>query len=348
MTNEYQWVEKYRPQSWDEVVGFQPEVKKIQANLLKGPMKFQNTLLSGPAGTGKTTIARLIANTLLGQYRAIDYMELNASEERGIDAIRTKILRWANTEALGGGVKVVLLDEADEITTQAQQALRGIIEQHPKTKFILTCNNEKKISAPLKSRCAHYKLIKPDRESILSRLESIVFQENLIVTSPKDTLRALISECYPDIRMMVQTLQMMSAETPITKESIKSLKFKLLESTISKCFNAVMDGNTTNAITHMKELLSDSSFNFRGVIRYFMYVFIQLRRLYLVPVLAYYDRQITGGADMEIQMIAMMIDLINLRLKHKNDPTYEPEWEDWKKIRTDSSQTLEEDWLDER
>lgn len=324
-----QWVEKYRPATFEEVVGFPTVVKSIRSQLAKGKSNFPNLLLSGPAGIGKTSLARLIAQELLGEFYSVDYMELNASKDRGIDVIRDVIAKWTEFGSLGAGIKVMLLDECDEITSAAQQALRGVIEKHPYVKFILTCNEPKKVTLPIKSRCVQLKFDKPDREQVLSRLETIVASENIAITSPKDTLRKLITDCYPDIRTTIQSLQHLANDQPITKEKIIGLEMKLLQSTTSSLFSAVMDCSESGVLKHSKELVDSSGFSMIGTIRYFSYVLISMKKTYLIPILAYYDREMIKGASDEIQLLSMCLDLINARLRKKGQSS-DVNWDNWR------------------
>jgi len=149
--------EKYRPKNWDELVG-QDEIIKSIREALKNPIGIPHFLFVGPAGVGKTTTAYLIAREL-----KVPIIEFNASDERGIDTIRTKIKQLASIR----GKRIILLDEADNMTADAQQALRRIMERTMGTIFILVGNTEYKIIDPIKSRCAIYRFKKLSDKDVL-------------------------------------------------------------------------------------------------------------------------------------------------------------------------------------
>ena len=164
------FVEKYRPQSVDSYVGNQ-EFKDI-VSLYIAENDIQNLLLYGPAGTGKTSAAKLIVNKI-----ECDYIYINASDERGIDTIREKVVGFASTMSFKP-LKVVILDEADYLTIQSQAALRNVMEQYSRnTRFILTCNYVEKIIDPIQSRCQVVNIIPPSKIDIALHLVSILEEE---------------------------------------------------------------------------------------------------------------------------------------------------------------------------
>ena len=163
-------VEKYRPASLDDFVGNKSFKDTIQKYLDQNDI--QNLLLYGPAGTGKTSLAKLIINTL-----DCDKLYINASDERGIDTVRDKISSFA---AMGSfkPLKVVVLDEADFITIQAQASLRNIIEQYSRsTRFILTCNYIERVIDPLQSRCHTIKILPPSKAEVAAHLDGVLKKE---------------------------------------------------------------------------------------------------------------------------------------------------------------------------
>jgi len=193
------WVEKYRSQNLDSYVGNETIKKSIQQYL--GQNDIQNFIFYGPAGTGKTTLAKLIVNNL-----DCDYLYINASDERGIETIRDKVQGFASVASFKS-IKVIILDEADFLTIQAQASLRNIIETFSRTtRFILTCNYVERIIDPLQSRCQVLKIVPPSKQEIAYHIVDILKKEE--VEMGLDDLKTVINQFYPDIRKMLNTLQM--------------------------------------------------------------------------------------------------------------------------------------------
>ena len=209
------FVEKYRPQSVDSYVGNQ-EFKDI-VSLYIAENDIQNLLLYGPAGTGKTSAAKLIVNKI-----ECDYIYINASDERGIDTIREKVVGFASTMSFKP-LKVVILDEADYLTIQSQAALRNVMEQYSRnTRFILTCNYVEKIIDPIQSRCQVVNIIPPSKKDIALHLVSILEEEK--IEYEKESLKDVVNTYYPDLRKMLNTIQMFSkkGKLDLTKSTVVS------------------------------------------------------------------------------------------------------------------------------
>ncbi len=204
MTDEFLWVEKYRPKTIEDCV-LPSEIKKTFFDL-KG--EIPNMILSGTAGTGKTTVARALCEQV-----GADWIIINGSEESGIDVLRTKIKNFASTVSLGGGNKVVILDEADYLNPQSTQpALRGFIEEfHKNCRFILTCNFKNRIIQPLHSRCTVIDFRIPSKERprlasvFMARLMTILTEEGIKFNT--DVLQELVIKYFPDFRRTINELQ---------------------------------------------------------------------------------------------------------------------------------------------
>ena len=192
------FVEKYRSKTLDEYVGNE-QLKQIVAQYIE-KNDLQNLLLYGTPGTGKTTLAKLI----VGNFNC-DYLYINASDERGIDTIRDKVQGFASSASFKP-IKIIILDEADFLTIQAQASLRNIIETYSRTtRFILTCNYLERIIDPLQSRCQVLKITPPSKKEVAKHISTILDQENIeyIVAD----LVLVVNKHYPDVRKILNTCQ---------------------------------------------------------------------------------------------------------------------------------------------
>ena len=194
------YVERFRPTELKYYVGNENIKDTIQKYLDQGDI--QNFIFYGPAGTGKTTLAKIIVKNL-----DCDYLYINASDENGIDTIREKVKGFASA-ASWKGIKVVILDEADFITVQGQAALRNVIETFSRsTRFILTCNFIERIIDPLQSRCHTLKIVPPTKKDVYNHLTWIL-ADQLNLSYEPENIKNLIVKYYPDMRKMLNVLQM--------------------------------------------------------------------------------------------------------------------------------------------
>ena len=205
MSEEFLWVEKYRPHKIEDCVLPDRIKKAFQEYVTKG--EIPNLLLSGPAGCGKTTAAMAMCDEI-----GCNYLFINSSEERGIDVLRTKVVGYASTVSLTGGRKVIILDEADGLTPDAQDALRGVIEKFAgNCSFIFTCNFKAKIKDAIHSRCSVVDFaLKPSEKPTMAskmfkRLNEILKTEG--VEYDKQVLVKIVEKYFPDYRRLLNELQ---------------------------------------------------------------------------------------------------------------------------------------------
>ena len=203
------WVEKYRPQTLEDLC-VSDENKSIIKSFTN---EIPNLLLTGNAGCGKTTLARIIVLDIL----KCDYLYINASDENGVDTIRSKITGFVQTKSFDGGIKVVVLDEADGLSNAAQGILRNLMESYANNaRFILTGNHKHKISAPLQSRCQSLYL-KPTLSQALKRCLSILKTENITTSSEqKQQLASLVKSHFPDLRKCINEMQKVCIDSVLT------------------------------------------------------------------------------------------------------------------------------------
>jgi len=240
------WVEKYRPQNLDTYIGNDFIKDKVKVYLESGDVP--HLLLHGQAGTGKTTLAKLIVNNI-----DCDFLYVNASDENSVDAVRDKIKNFASTAGFRP-FKIIILDEADFLTPNAQAALRNIMETFSKhCRFILTCNFVERIIDPIQSRCQTFQVVPPDRKQVAQHLCSVLDQESVLYKL--EDVAILVNAGYPDIRRVINAgqRQSISGKLVIDKQSevLNDYKVKLLE-----ILKSNKDKKTS--FTEIRQLLADS------------------------------------------------------------------------------------------
>ena len=239
-------VEKYRPSKLENYVGNENIKKSISKYLEQNDI--QNLIFYGPAGTGKTTLAKLIIKNL-----DCDHIYINASDERGIETIRDKVSSFASVASFKP-LKVVILDEADFLTIQAQASLRNIIETFSRTtRFIMTCNFVERIIDPLQSRCQVLKIVPPTKKDVAKHLNWILQQE-VIMHNVKD-LVPLVNQYYPDLRKCINTIQLS------TQDNALQLDKSILVSSnyIDKVITELSKGNKVSSFNTIRQIIADAN-----------------------------------------------------------------------------------------
>lgn len=308
------WVEKYRPQTLSEVVN-QTEIIGSLESLIKDPTDMPHLLFSGSAGVGKTTTALCIARQILGEYSKDYTLELNASDERGIGMVREKVKKFSRYAGMADvPFKIIILDEADEMTSDAQTALRRIIEDTARyCRFILIANNISKIIDPIQSRCATFKFTSIPEEDVISHLESIAKKEK--IKADKKGLKAIYDYSEGDLRHAINLLQATASLGAISEEHVKASAGLSKTTDVDEILKIALTGKITEAREKMIELIKVYGMSESDFLKYLNSAVFKSKHEKLsdiLEVIAKYDYRILVGANPEIQLSALLAELGNI------------------------------------
>lgn len=266
--NTIPWIEKYRPDTLDDVICHDNVIRTLKTFIVDKTLP--HLLLHGPPGTGKTSTILSCARELYGNLFDLMVIEINASEERGIEVVRTRINQFVNTKNIccssSDMFKLVILDEADAMTADAQAILRKTIEKNIKNvRFCLVCNYIKKINIALQSRCVIFRFSSLDDESIRNKLSSIIKIENINITQKGIT--AIINRSYGDMRKALNILQ-----------AVSILPKKIIEKDVNRCvcypsnddslkiFNSLINDNFKKSQEIINELVAENGYSLGDII----------------------------------------------------------------------------------
>ena len=317
LTNEesVMWVEKYRPRTLDEVVGLNDVVKSLKA-FMKKPQTMPHLMLAGIPGTGKTTIALCIAHELYGQNWKSFTLELNASDERGIDTVRDRIKDFSRYSRSGFGdipFALVILDECDQMTGPAQTALRRIMETSSRTsRFILICNQSSKIIEPIQSRCAIFRFSRLDRQAMKEHLICIAKKEK--VNLLPEAAEQIVDYAEGDLRHAINALQTASAykEGIVDEKTVALVIGEASPMQVQKMIRKALYGDFIEARKTMYEIMGSFGFSGSEIIRQIQREIFKMSDLTpeqkadLSNVIGEYDYRLTQGANSDIQLSALL------------------------------------------
>src|SRR5579863_920421 len=305
MTESSMWVEKYRPMKLSSIIN-QKEIVGSLKSLLKNISEMPHLMFSGSAGVGKTTTAICLAREILGDSWKEYTLELNASDERGINMVRDRVKKFARFSGLDTKIpfKLVILDEADEMTSDAQTALRRIIEDTAgHCRFIMIANNISKIIEPLQSRCAVFKFTRISEEDVVSHLEEICKKEKIKYN--ENGLKTLYLYSEGDMRHSINMLQATASVGIINEENVKSSAGLAKTSDVSVILKLALDGKLSEARSKMIELIKVYGMSESDFLKYLNEECYRIKTPHLSEILeaiAKYDYRLIIGANPEIQL----------------------------------------------
>ena len=297
------WVEKYRPTSLDTYIGNEHLKSKVSVYLESGDLP--HLLLYGKAGTGKTTLAKLLVNNI-----ECDYMYINASDENSVDTVRTKVRGFASTMGFKD-YKIIILDECDYITPNAQAALRNLMETFSKhCRFILTCNFVERIIDPIQSRCQSFQVIPPSKKEVAIHMTNILKEEE--VASKMDDIAGLVNAGYPDIRRVINSCQRQVVDglLVVDKQSLVESDYKI------KLLEIIKKESKKDAFKSIRKLLADSQVTDFAELYKLMYDEVDSygtgHIAECILIIAKYQLSDGQVVDKEINAMAMIIELLGV------------------------------------
>jgi len=309
------WVEKYRPKTLDEVVGQDHIVERLKAYVKQKSMP--HLLFSGPPGVGKTACAISLARETFGENWSSNFVELNASDERGINVVREKIKNFARTAPIGAGFRIIFLDEADALTPDAQSALRRTMEMYTRTcRFILSCNYSSKIIEPIQSRCAIYRFKPISDDAIEKRLSYIAKCEKITITP--DGMRAIVYVASGDMRRAVNVLQAAAMLTKkIDVETIYDVASFVRPEKMEELVKTALAGDFLSARKILDSFMLEDGLAGDDILLQLHRVLTQIElperlRIELMDRVGEADFRLTEGANERIQLEALLASFVSL------------------------------------
>lgn len=323
------WVEKYRPRTLKEVVGQEEVIQRLMSYAQQ--KNIPHLLFAGPPGTGKTASAIALVRDIFGDEWRNNFIEMNASDERGIDVVRHKIKEFARTSPINAPFKIIFLDEADALTPDAQAALRRTMEMYSKIcRFILSCNYVSRIIEPIQSRCAVFKFRPVPEEAMKKRLLEICKIEGVEIT--EDGLDALIYVSGGDFRKAINALQGASAIGKVDAEAIFQITATAQPEELEELISTTLDGKFVEARQKLDNLMIEYGMSGEDVV-YQLYRQIMASGLdeklkaRLIEKLGEIDFRLTEGAHERLQLNAYLAYLTLIGKKKKEKVTQESQSE---------------------
>ena len=297
------WVEKYRPDNLDTYIGNEHLKEKVSVYLESGDLP--HLLLYGKAGTGKTTLAKILVKNI-----ECDYLYINASDENNVDTVRNKVKNFASTMGFKD-YKIIILDECDYITPNAQAALCNLMETFSKhCRFILTCNFVERIIDPIQSRCQSFQIIPPSKKEVAKHVHGILLKEN--VMSNMEDLKVLIDSGYPDIRRVINV-----AQRNVVKDKLKLDTTSIIQNDYKlKLLKILKTQDKKTAFKDIRQLLLDNKItDFADLFRLLYDKVDDWGKGHVaecILIIARYELSDSQVVDKEINAMAMLIELLGV------------------------------------
>jgi replication factor C small subunit len=319
MTQSSIWTEKYRPESFLDIKGQKEIVSRVKAFVKQKNMP--HLLFSGPAGIGKTTLALITAKQLFGNSWRENFLELNASDERGIDIIRNKVKDFARTRAIGDvPFKIIYLDECDALTREAQQALRRTMENYTQTcRFILSCNYSSKIIDPIQSRCAVFRFKNLGKDEMSEIIDSITKSEKIPID--QKAKQALVDIAEGDARRATNILQSSAAVSEkITEDIIYSLASIAKPKEVKEVLELCVNGNFVESRNKLFNIMLDYGLSALDLIRQIQKEVWDLKidsdkKLEMIKECGEIEFRLVEGSDEYIQLGALLSRFVLINKK---------------------------------
>ena len=318
-TIELPWVEKYRPGTLEDVVGHEEITKRLKSYVEKRNMP--NMLFSGPAGTGKTSSSIAMAKELFGTGIGQNFLELNASDERGIDVVRKTIKDFARTLAFDSEFKIIFLDECDALTSDAQQALRRTMEKYTKTcRFILSCNYSSKIIEPIQSRCVIYRFKPLSGEDVDKQIDMVAKEEKLSIDDKAKVAINYIAQ--GDLRKALNILQAAaSLEKKLTEDGVYKVSSRARPEQVQEMILLALQGKFIDARKKLDELMYEQGMSGEDVLLQLYRETMALdekklsdkHKIELVDIIGEYDFRIVEGANERVQLEALLAQFMKFK-----------------------------------
>ena len=312
------WTEKYRPQEFSEMRGQEDIIKRVRAFIEQKNMP--HLLFAGPAGVGKSTLALIIAKKFFGHEWRQNFLELNASDERGIDVIRNKVKDFARTRAIGDvPYKIIFLDECDALTREAQQALRRTMENYTTaTRFVLSCNYSSRIIEPIQSRCAVFRFKPLEKKEILALIERVSKEEHLKIS--EGAKEALANACEGDCRRLVNLMQSAAAfDSKISEENIYQIASLAQPKEIKEILEMALVTKFVDARNKLLEVMLNYGLSGLDIIKQIQKEILELKeidgkeKMKLIDKCGEIEFRLTEGSDEFVQLECLLANfgLIN-------------------------------------
>lgn len=303
------WTEKYRPDSLSEIVGQEKIVERLEAFVEEDSIP--HLMFAGPAGTGKTTSAIALAKDLYGDEWRQNFKETNASDDRGINVVRDEIKDFARTKAVNADYKIIFLDEADNLTSDAQQALRRTMESYSDNcRFILSCNYSSKIIDPIQSRCAVFRFRRLTDDQVREYITGIAKKEEFKIS--EEAIKAVLRVSDGDLRRVTNVLQTTALHTDrIEEEDIYTAAASLRPEEIKEILDNALSGEFMDARDTLSDLMIERGLDGQDVVQAVNREILELEipdrdKMKLIEALAEFEFRIAEGGSDDIQVEALL------------------------------------------